>query len=418
LDTNDEWLDGGQAAMSAQWSNWSGSVQCQPRQLLWPLVEQQIVDVVRRAAADGQTVRVAGTGHSFTPLCASDDVLLSLDRWAGIESADPATCCAWIRAGSKLHDLGGPLAEQGLALENQGDVDVQAIAGAVSTGTHGTGETLGNIATQLAGLRIVTADGDILTCSPEADAEVFRAAQVSLGALGVITAVQLRLLPRYRLHEQTRREPLDTCLQSLEARIAENRHFEFFWYPTDDIAFTKTLNPTDRPVTGSEIDVAGQGGLGSVERERVDDSWRIFPTLRENRFNEMEYSVPRERGVDCFLEIRDLMRRKHADVAWPVEYRTQAADDILISAAQGRATVAISIHQAATLPHAAFFADAEKIFRRHQGRPHWAKMHSLGCRELCQLYPRWERFQTIRQRLDPQGRFLNSHLRRLFIDES
>jgi FAD/FMN-containing dehydrogenase len=337
---------------------------------------------------------------------------------AGIESVDAQAGCAWIRAGSKIHDLGGPLAEHGLALENQGDVDVQAIAGAVSTGTHGTGQTLGSISTQVVGLRIVTAAGNVLEYSREADAETFRAAQVALGSLGVITAVRLRLLPLYRLHEVVRREPLETCLVALEERISGNRHFEFFWYPADDCAFTKTLNPTDRAPTAPPAGESGQqgSGLSSADRERIDDSWRIFPTVRENRFNEMEYSLPAERGVECFLEIRDLMRTRHAAVTWPIEYRTQAADDILISAAQGRATVAISIHQAASLPHEAFFADAEQIFRRHQGRPHWGKLHSLSCSELAELYPHWARFAAVRERLDPRGRFMNAHLRRLFLE--
>ncbi|HEV3137581.1 MAG TPA: FAD-binding protein, partial [Pirellulales bacterium] len=311
--------------MTHEWSNWSGSVRCQPRQLLSPQSEAEVVSIVRRAATAGQIVRVNGTGHSFTPLCASNDVLLSLDRLAGIESVDAAGRRAWIGAGTKIHDLGGPLAELGLALENQGDVDVQAIAGAISTGTHGTGPTLGSISTQVVGMRIVTADGDVIDCSREADAEVFRAAQVALGSLGVITAVQLRLLARYRLHEQVRRESLDECLDSLDERIRANRHFEFFWYPADDIALTKTLNPTDRPPMASPRDVGVTEGVGlaSAERERVDDSWRIFPTVRENRFNEMEYSVPAERGVECFVEVRDLMRRKHTHVTWPLEYRTQ-----------------------------------------------------------------------------------------------
>jgi FAD/FMN-containing dehydrogenase len=406
------------SAMSHEWSNWSGSVTCRPRQLLAPASDEEVVAIVSRASAAGQVVRVTGTGHSFTPLCASDDVLLSLDRLAGIESADATAGRAWIRAGTKIHDLGGPLAQRGMALENQGDVDVQAIAGAVSTGTHGTGPALGSLSTQVVGLRIVTAGGEVVECSPESDGEVFRAAQVALGSLGVITSVRLRLLPLYRLHEKVSREPLDACLGSLERRIRANRHFEFFWYPGDDAAFTKTLNPTERPST-VPVDCAGGNegaSLSSFERERVAESWQIFPTVRENRFNEMEYSVPAERGVECFLEVRELVRRKHTAVTWPIEYRTQAADEILISAAQGRATVAISIHQAAELPHAAFFDDAEKIFRRYDGRAHWAKMHGLACRELKDLYPQWERFQSVRQRLDPRGCFLNQHLRRLFVD--
>jgi FAD/FMN-containing dehydrogenase len=402
--------------MPHEWTNWSGSVTCQPQQVLSPASEDEIVDIVRRAATDGKVVRVAGTGHSFTPLCATDDVLLSLDRLAGVEAADVAACRAWVRGGTKIHDLGAPLAAHGLALANQGDVDVQAIAGAVSTGTHGTGPTLGSISTQVVGLRIVTAGGEVLHVSPERDAETFRAAQVSLGSLGVITAVQLQLLPLYRLHEQVRRESLADCLDTLQERIAANRHFEFFWYPADDLASTKTLNPTDLPPTADEA--ASQSpegaGLASTERDRVAESWQIFPTVRENRFNEMEYSLPAERGVACFLEIRELMRNKHAQVAWPVEYRTVAADDIFLSPAHGRATVAISIHQAAALPHAEFFADAEKIFRRHEGRPHWGKLHSLAAGELAELYPRWPRFQAVRKRLDPAGRFANEHLRRLF----
>lgn len=402
--------------MPQDWSNWSGLVRCQPERLMEPADEGQVVAAVRSAAGAGQTVRVAGSGHSFTALCATDDVLLSLDRLAGIESVDDAAGRAWIRAGSKIHDLGGPLAEHGLALENQGDVDVQALAGAVSTGTHGTGPALGSISTQVDALRIVTAAGETIECSLQSDAEVFRAAQVSLGALGVIVAVRMRLLPSYRLQEQCRREPLDACLGGLDERIPANRHFEFFWYPADDSAFTKTLNPTDRPRSGAPLEAAAQGsGLASAERDRVDDSWRIFPTVRENRFNEMEYSVPAERGVECFLEIRELIRTKHPQAIWPVEYRTVAADEILISPAHGRATVAISIHEGASLPHAVFFNDAEKVFRRHHGRPHWAKLHNLGRRELAELYPGWERFQAVRKRLDPDGRFLNEHLRRLFV---
>jgi FAD/FMN-containing dehydrogenase len=403
------------SSMSATWSNWSGSVTCSPKQVLSPRDEAEVCQIVQRAAADRQVVRVTGSGHSFTPLCATDDVLLSLDNLAGVEEVDTAARRAWVRAGSKIHALGEPLAAHGLALTNQGDVDVQAIAGAVSTGTHGTGPDLGNISTQVAGLRFVTADGQVLSCSRERDSEVFHAGRVSLGSLGVLTAIQLQCLPSYRLHEVCRRETLDDCLARLDERIAANRHFEFFWYPADDCAFTKTLNPTDRERSPPFDIASGQGaGLASAERERVDDSWRIFPTVRENRFNEMEYSLPAERGVECFLEIRELMRRKHQDVAWPIEYRTQAADDILISAAQGRPTVAISIHQAAALPYQAFFSDAELIFRRHQGRPHWGKLHGLAAAELAPLYPEWDRFQSVRRRLDPAGRFLNAHLRRLF----
>jgi len=400
------------------WSNWSDSVACRPSGWLLPESEDDVIAAIG-GVKDGGHIRVAGSGHSFTPLCASDDLLLSLERMSGIESID-ASGRAWIRAGSKIHDIGGLLAEAGWALANQGDVDVQAIAGAISTGTHGTGPKLGSLSTQLCGLRIVTAAGEIVELSPERDRDLFRAGQVALGTLGVVTAVRLQTLPRYRLHEQVRREQLRDCLDRLDRRIAANRHFEFFWYPADDCAFTKTLNPTDRlatPLTDPETAASG-AGLSSESRERVADSWQIFPTVRNNKFNEMEYSLPAERGVDCFLAIRDLMLQSHPEAQWPVEYRTQAADDIPISAAEGRATVAISIHQGANLPHESFFHDAEVIFRRHAGRPHWAKMHSLSARDLRELYPHWDKFQTARKQLDPDNRMLNPYLQRLFLDQT
>jgi FAD/FMN-containing dehydrogenase len=291
-----------------------------------------------------------------------------------------------------------------MALANQGDVDVQALAGAVSTGTHGTGRSLGSLSTQVVGLRLVNAAGEIVNCSVDEEADLFSAARVSLGTLGVVTALRMRLVPAYRLHEHTWQEPIDTCLDRLAERIAGNRHFEFFWYQATDLAHAKALNPTE----------AEPGELPNLAGQRIDHSDRIFPTVRSNRFNEMEYSVPYDAGPSCFREIRALMRERHPDVAWPVEYRTLAADDIDLSTAQGRETVTLSIHQAAALDPRAFFAAAEAIFRAHGGRPHWAKMHSLLADQLAPLYPRWNSFHTVRRRLDPGRVFTNDYLERVF----
>lgn len=370
-----------------------------------PGSEAEVAAIVRRATERNQTVRVYGSGHSFQPLCATDDMLLSLDKLAGVESADRQSLEATIRAGTKIHDLGEPLRQHGMALANQGDVDVQSLAGAISTGTHGTGRSLGSLSTQVVGLRLVTADGETFECSESNNAEMLSAARVSLGALGVVTAIHMRLVPAYRLHERTWQEPIEACLAQLDQHIASHRHFEFFWYPAADLAHAKSLDPTE-----SEPDE-----LSDVEGERIDHSDRIFPTVRENRFNEMEYSLPAEAGPACFREIRTLMRKRHSEVTWPVEYRTVAADRIDLGPAHGRETIAISIHQAADLDHRAFFEDAERIFRAHDGRPHWGKLHSLHAKELAPLYPQWDHFQTVRRRLDPDGRFLNDHLKRLFV---
>jgi FAD/FMN-containing dehydrogenase len=331
-------------------------------------------------------------------------VLVSLDRWAGVESADRQRLQATIRAGSKLCDIGEPLREHGMALANQGDVDVQSLAGAVSTGTHGTGRSLGSISTQIAGLRLVTADGQVRSFSLDNDAEAIAALRVSLGALGVVTAVTLQLLPAYRLHERVWQEPIDECLARLDERTSATRHFEFFWYPATDLAHAKALHPTD----GAPDEMPG------VEGQRINHSYKVFPTVRNNRFNEMEYSVPAERGPACFRAIRHLTQSRHSYVAWPIEYRTVAADDIDLSTAHGRETVALSIHQGVGLEYREFFADAEKIFRAHEGRPHWAKMHSLRAAELAPLYPRWDHFHALRRALDPAGVFMNDYLRAVF----
>jgi FAD/FMN-containing dehydrogenase len=384
--------------------------------LATPASEAEVAGLVKQAYTAGTNVRVCGTGHSFVPLCATGDTLLSLDKLAGIESVDAARGEAVIRAGSKLHDLGEPLRAHGLALENQGDVDVQALAGAVSTGTHGTGPALGSISTQVVGVRLVVGDGSIVEYSRESDPDTFSALGVALGACGVLTAIRMRLLPAYNLRERVWREPIALCLARLDERIAATRHFEFFWCPTTDLALIKTLEPTsDEPMARTSLEGGSAASpLDGVEGERVDFNYRIFPTARYVRFNEMEYAVPAEAGPDCFAAIRTLMRERHPAVTWPIEYRTVAADAIDLSPNHGRATVAISIHQAAELEHRAFFADAEPIFRAHAGRPHWGKMHSQTAKELAPLYPRWEHFQQVRKQLDPTGVFLNEHLRRLF----
>jgi len=389
-----------------EWRNWSGRVAFRPAHFARPSSEAAIARAVRDAAASGLTVRVAGSGHSFTPLVETGGLLLSLDDWQGVESADAAARTATIRAGAKIAALGESLRTHGLGLANQGDVDVQALAGALSTGTHGTGRALGSLSSQIRALRLVTADGAVVVAGDgdRDDRDLLEAARVSLGALGVLSAATMQLVPAYRLHERVWKIGIEQCLAGLDEHVAAHRHFEFFWYPHKDYAEMKALDPTE----------AAPDPLDGVKGERIDWSDRIFPTARDLRFNEMEYSVPAASGPDCFAAVRQRMKSAHPDVIWPVEYRTVAADDGWLSPMYGRQSVAISLHQDASLPCDAFFADVEPIFREHGGRPHWGKLHNLGARELAPLYPMWERFLDVRRRLDPHGVFLNDHLRALF----
>ena len=393
-------------ATSVVWANWSGSVRCAPRRLARPEDEAALIALV---AATTTELRPVGAGHSFVPLCATDGVLLSLDRLQGIVAVDPARLEATIWAGTKLHQLGAPLLAAGLALENQGDIDRQALAGAISTGTHGTGRTLGSIATQVVGLRLVLASGECLDCSAEHEPEIFAAARVGLGALGIITRATLRLLPAYRLHERTWAASFDECLENLAALITGNRHFEFFWSPSEDACAMKALNPaTTADVTSPATPPAAPGRLARyLGPERVDWSYRIFPSERHLRFNEMEFALPAVNGPDCLRELRALMRDRHPEVAWPVEYRTLRGDDIPLSPAYGRETVTISPQQALDRPHRVCFADAEAIFRRNRRRPHREKIDAFAARDLRAAYPRWGEFQQVRWWLAPAGRFLN-----------
>jgi len=388
-------------AADGTWRNWSGSVRCRPARMEAPRTEGEVIAAVRRADHEGLAVRVAGTGHSFTPLCASDGLLLSLDGLTGLVSvgADAREATVW--AGTTIRHLGPLLHGHGLGMENMGDIDRQSLAGALSTGTHGTGRELGNISTQVLGLRLITARGEVVDCSADQEPGLWPSTRVSLGALGVITRVRLRLRPAFRLHEMRWDWPFDRCMTALPRAVGDNHHFEFFWNPQSDLCAMKSLNPTWRE--------PAQPAHG----QRIDWSHRVFPSERTFRFNEMEFALPAERGPECVRAVRALMRERHPGVAWPIEYRTVAADDIPLSPASGRPTVTISVHQAAQLDHRPFFADVEAIFRAHGGRPHWGKIHSHTAADLRELYPRWAEFRAARFRLDPGERFLTPYLREL-----
>jgi FAD/FMN-containing dehydrogenase len=308
------------------------------------------------------------------------------------------------------------LLQAGQALANQGDIDYQALAGAVSTGTHGTGVRYGSFSTMVTAARMVLASGEVLFCSAQIEPEIFKAAQLGLGALGVLTEIVLQLVPAYRLHQRTWIASFEETIAQLEHQVRVNDHFEFFWLPGYDSSVMKSLTLTDEP--SFEGVPAAPAPPGTLERyrapERVDWSYRIYPSERQVRFVEMEYAVPYASGPQCFCAIRDLMLNRYPQVRWPLEYRTQRADGLFLSPASGRDVVTISLHEAPDRPYQAFFNDAEAIFRTFDGRPHWGKLHTLSARDFEQLYPDWARFQAVREQLDPSGLFLNPYLRTIF----
>jgi FAD/FMN-containing dehydrogenase len=388
------------AAEPVDWQNWSGSQRHRAR-LVAPEDVAGVAAAVREAAAAGMTVRSVGSAHSFVPFW-TDGVILSLDRISGLLSVDVERRQATIATGTKLHQLGPLLWQYGLSLPQQGDIDRQSLAGALSTGTHGTGRGLPSLPNFVKAMTLVTAKGEVRTLTPAADGELFAAAQVSQGALGVMVSATLQLDAAFNLHERTWNCAFEECADQCAVLIDANRHFEFFWAPNTDACEMKVLNKTD----------AAAATLG--DREYIAPAYEAFPSDREVRFNEMEYSVPFAAGWDCFLELREMMLGDFPRLPWPIEFRTLAADDILLSTAQGRETVTLSVHQGADRDYRPLFDAAEAVFRNHAGRPHWGKVHGLGAQALVRLYPGFETFQHQRRALDPNGVFLNDYLRRLF----
>ncbi len=370
-----------------------------------PTTDDDVVAILDRAAHEGRQVRVRGTGHSNMPLCATDDVLIAPDGLTGVVAIANDRSTVRVRSGTVLNDLAAALHDEGLALHNLGDIDVQTIAGAVGTATHGTGPTLSNLAARVRAARVVLADGRIVDCDDEHEPELFAALRPSLGAVGIITEFTLDIIPTYNLHERIEFGPGDAVLETLDERIAASRHYEFFWHPHRDLAEHKALALTDSP----------PDPLVDRKRERVDHWHRVLPSRRELRFNEMEYSVPARAGPSCFAALRERMRTQWPDVQWPVEYRTVARDDLWISPHAGDDAVTISVHQGADLPCDDLFADTERLLIDHGGRPHWGKVHRGSGPDLAVRYPNWNRWWDVRDRVDPNERFLNDHLRAMRV---
>ncbi|TNH30967.1 FAD-binding protein [Micromonospora orduensis] len=395
--------------------NWSGSLSFTPREHAEPTDEDAVRDLVVRARQAGRTVRPVGSGHSSSPLVRTDDILLSVDRLTGVVAEDAGRARVW--AGTKLKALGEGLYDAGLAMDNLGDVDYQSIAGATATGTHGTGIGFGNLCTQVAGVRLVTGTGDVLDISADHNADLLPAARLSLGALGVITQVTLDVQPQYELHRRRWCAHIDWTLDHFAELQHTNRNMDFYWYPRSDLTQIRILNRVDRGSDGPGWDtprVPESDPFGAPREVRSGPVHRTIPQERELRFDEIEYMLPSEAFPACFAEVRRRILRHYRRVAgWRVLVRTIAADDIWLSNAYGRPTTTVACLQNTSLPYEEYFRDMETVFRQYGGRPHWGKKHWLTARDLRPLYPRWDDFQAVRRRLDPDGVFRSPYLTRL-----
>ena len=426
------------------WQNWGRSESIKPLRVEYPRSVAAVQRAVDAARNVGLPVKAVGAGHSFTAIAAAPGALLDLSDLSGIVRVDRDRGRVSFAAGTRLHQIPRLLAPYGLAMQNLGDIDRQTIAGALSTGTHGTGAQFGGLATQVVGARMVTADGELLTVDDEQNADLLPAVALSLGALGVLVEVTLQCVPTFLLHADERREPLDDVLSTLDSRV-EADHFEFYWFPHTEVALTKTNTRLPEsavraplPRVGKWVDetLLANGvyratcALGSVipvltppisrlavkltgSREYTDRSPRVFTQRRTVRFREMEYALPVDAVGEAFASLRRLIAEKRWRISFPVEVRFAAADDRWLSTAHGRASAYIAVHRYFREDPTEYFAAVEQIMLSHGGRPHWGKMHTMDAAGLRPRYERFDDFVALRDRLDPDRMFGNAYLARV-----
>lgn len=419
------------------WTNWSGFQKSNPQQILQPANTHELQSIVR----DHAKIRLVGAGHSFTPLVCTDATLVSLDRISGVASFDLERCQSNIYAGTRLYDLDQYLQQQSInqALMNQGDIDQQSLAGAVSTGTHGTGADLHCISAYVEAFELLTASGEILKCSRTENPEIFAAGRVSLGSLGILTKITMQNRPRYKLREHIQLCPVEDMMQHIQQWKHQHRHIECFVFSYEKQLMLKTLDETDEEILPRKENFPSDDTLLTMCSELtksfpslnpylqkllgifvkpttyIDWSSKIFPTPRNTKFNEMEYHVPVDQGIACLDEVLRALRKHQVATFFPLEFRFVKADDIWLSPFYQQDSISISVHQYHKQDPRLIFDVVEPILQTYQGRPHWGKMHTMSTVQLRALYPKWDDFMALRQQLDPQAKFLNPYLEKLFL---
>ena len=425
-----------------QWKNWAGNQQCTPERIERPATEQGLVRLVKQAAAAGQRVKVVGSGHSFTGIALTDGRLVKLDDYSRVLSIDREKQTATVQAGITIASLSRELDKQGLALENLGDINYQSISGAISTATHGTGRALGGIATQVTGLRLMAGDGSIIECSAKKEPDIFSAARIGLGALGIISTVTLRCVKAFNLRAIEMPERVDQVLERLDENIQTTDHFEFFWVPNTGWALTKRNQRTTAPLATrglwkefrddilvsnfafealcrigrlrpSLIPRVARALPQTGRTEYIDKSYRVFSSPRMVRFYEMEYGIPAEATLEAFNRVRAFLKQSGLVPIFPVEVRFTKGDDIPLSTASGRDSCYIAVHVFEGMQYQQYFEAVEDIMNEYGGRPHWGKLHFQTAETLAPRYRQWDEFQRVRSRLDPEGRFSNAYLDRV-----
>jgi FAD/FMN-containing dehydrogenase len=403
---------------TSPWTNWVGNQSFTPAFTAAPRDEEEVAALVRQAAERGLGVRVAGAGHSFTPVVETSGVRLDLSALRGVLATDPERRRATALAATRVHDFYEPLWAAGLALRNQGDIDTQHIAGAVATATHGSGTRYTSLSGVVRGLRLVTATGEQLDIG-EDDPDLLHAAQVSVGMLGVVTRLELAVTDAYRLREQVGLRSWEDVMEHWDELVSGHRHFGFFWLPSEESAGLYNLEGhgermADRCYVKVYDEVGPDVPDDDTEGRRVDRCYRIFPMVYDPNFHELEYFVPLERAPEALQAMRRLMLARLPESVYPLEVRTVGADEAFLSPQYRTATAVLSVSGTPGTDYWGYLRSVDALLAEFGARVHWGKLHFLTPERLHELYPRAGDFIALRRELDPAGVFLNEHLRPLF----
>ncbi len=428
-----------------KWRNWAHTSESTPAKTFYPDSVTDVCAIVKEATVQQKTIRVVGAGHSFTKLVQTDDWLVSLDRLTGIVQLDEQNKTVTVNAGTRLSQLGEELGRRGYSQENLGDINIQSVAGAISTGTHGTGLSFGNLSTQVTELVIVNAEGEVMTLSEKKNADDFKASLVSLGSFGIIVKVTFKIVRSPVYEFKSYKLDYSQLEKELAPLIQENQHFEFFLFPFSDLVQIKTMNETDKfpqrttfyhfknlilenylfylvselcrwfPRTSQFFSKLSAKTIGTSTI--AANSYQLFATPRLVRFREIEYCIPLEHLISALRDVRDKIEEKQYHVHFPIECRTVKEDDIWLSPSYKRESAYLAFHMYKGMEYEEYFKDMEEIMQKYAGRPHWGKMHSVSKDHLANLYPKLADFLQVRERLDPKGIFLNDYLQELFAIE-
>ena len=425
------------------WTNWAGNQSSRPKWINEPASESDVADIVARAAKSNRTVKAVGAGHSFTSTALTNGHLLNMKHLNKIVEVDRVNNQVTVEAGIHISELNEQLFELGLAMPNLGDIAYQTISGAIATSTHGTGAKISGIAGQVAAMRLVNGQGEIVDINAKQNPELLNVARVGVGALGIVTQVTLNVVPAFRLRAVEGAQKLDALIENLDELVETNEHFEFFWIPHTRWALTKRNNRTTDPVhipsrakqwySKTFLENYAFGAVCALGRmkpnliprlatalpstgqsEIVDESYRIFASERIVKFVEMEYAIPRQHCGEALQRIRSMIDTKGHKVSFPVEVRFTAKDDIALSTASGRESAYIAVHMYKGMAYEAYFRDVANIMSDYDGRPHWGKMHFLSHTEFSKMYPKWSEFLAARDQLDPSRTFANAYTEQVF----